>query len=60
MVLAVPIEASGHDWFTLQWGDDWLSHVDSIRPDYAKVLVRDNPDFPAAETRKHSWTRWRG
>jgi myo-inositol catabolism protein IolC len=49
MVLAVPVEASGHDWFTLEWGDQWLEHVEAIRPDYAKVLVRDNPDFDPAE-----------
>ncbi|MGI8449626.1 MAG: 2-deoxy-5-keto-D-gluconate 6-phosphate aldolase domain-containing protein [Streptosporangiaceae bacterium] len=48
VVLAVPVEASGHDWFTLQWGDRWLSHVERIRPGYAKILVRDNPDFDAA------------
>jgi myo-inositol catabolism protein IolC len=45
IVLAVPVEASGHDWFTLQWGPEWLDHVQRVRPDYAKVLVRDNPDF---------------
>ncbi len=45
VVLAVPIEASGHDWFTLQWPDDWLAHVQRIGPAYAKVLIRDNPDF---------------
>jgi myo-inositol catabolism protein IolC len=45
VVLAVPIEASGHDWFTLQWPDDWLAHVERIGPAYAKVLIRDNPDF---------------
>jgi myo-inositol catabolism protein IolC len=49
VVLAVPIEASGHDWFTLEWGDQWLEHVERIKPDYAKVLVRDNPDFDAAK-----------
>jgi myo-inositol catabolism protein IolC len=49
LVLAVPIEASGHDWFTLEWGDQWLEHVEAIRPDYAKVLVRDNPGFDPAE-----------
>jgi myo-inositol catabolism protein IolC len=48
MVLAVPVEASGHDWFTLEWGERWLAHVERIRPGYAKVLVRDNPDFDAA------------
>jgi myo-inositol catabolism protein IolC len=49
VTLAVPIEASGHDWFTPQWGDDWDRHIEAIRPDYAKVLVRDNPGFDAAE-----------
>jgi myo-inositol catabolism protein IolC len=48
VVLAAPVEASGRDWFTLEWGDQWLEHVERIRPDYAKVLVRDNPDFNAA------------
>jgi myo-inositol catabolism protein IolC len=47
MVLAVPIEASGHEWFTLEWGDQWLEHVKSVKPDYAKVLIRDNPGFDA-------------
>jgi myo-inositol catabolism protein IolC len=45
VVLAVPVEASGHDWFTLEWGDQWLEHVETVKPGYAKVLVRDNPDF---------------
>ena len=49
VVLAIPIEASGHDWFTLEWGDQGLGHVEAIRPDYAKVLVRDNPDFDPPE-----------
>jgi myo-inositol catabolism protein IolC len=51
IVLAVPIEASGHDWFTLQWPDDWLAHVQQIGPAYAKVLIRDNPDFPDDQRR---------
>jgi myo-inositol catabolism protein IolC len=49
VVLAIPIEASGHDWFTLQYGHDWLDHVLAVRPDYAKVLVRDNPAFAAGD-----------
>jgi len=49
MVLAVPIEASGHEWFTLEWGDQWLEHVESVKPDYSKVLIRDNPAFDAAQ-----------
>ena len=46
VVLAVPVERSGRDWFELEWGQDWLGHVTGARPDYAKVLVRDNPAFP--------------
>jgi myo-inositol catabolism protein IolC len=49
LVLAMPVEASGHEWFTLEWGDQWLEHVERVRPDYAKVLVRDNPDFDARQ-----------
>ena len=45
IALAVPVEASGHPWFTLQWGKEWLDRVERIGPDYAKVLVRDNPDL---------------
>src|SRR5262249_44571332 len=45
-ILAVPVERSGRDWFEPEWGQQWLSHVSSVRPDFAKVLVRDNPDLP--------------
>jgi myo-inositol catabolism protein IolC len=46
VILALPVEHSGRDWFELEWGDRWLEHVRSNRPDFAKVLVRDNPAFP--------------
>jgi myo-inositol catabolism protein IolC len=49
LTLAVPIEASGHEWFANEWGDAWLDHVERIRPSYAKVLVRDNPAFDESE-----------
>jgi myo-inositol catabolism protein IolC len=49
ITLAVPVEASGHDWYTPQWGKAWLQHIERIQPDYAKVLVRDNPDFDPGE-----------
>jgi myo-inositol catabolism protein IolC len=45
VVLAVPVEHSGREWFELEWGQDWLQHVTATRPDFAKVLVRDNPAF---------------
>ena len=46
VVLALPVEHSGREWFELEWGQRWLEHVRSNRPDFAKVLVRDNPAFP--------------
>jgi myo-inositol catabolism protein IolC len=54
ITLAVPIEASGHPWFTPQWGTEWIEHLQQIRPDYAKVLVRDNPDFGPGD-REHQF-----
>lgn len=47
VVLAVPVEHSGREWFELEWGEDWTEHVTAVQPDFAKVLVRDNPAFPA-------------
>lgn len=46
VVLAVPVEHSGREWFELEWGQHWQQHVAAARPDFAKVLVRDNPGFP--------------
>lgn len=45
--LAMPVERSGREWFELEYGDDWMAHVDAFDPDFVKVLVRDNPDFDA-------------
>ncbi|GGF21537.1 2-deoxy-5-keto-D-gluconate 6-phosphate aldolase domain-containing protein [Subtercola lobariae] len=51
--LAMPIEASGHDFFVLEYGDftstDWFSHVETFNPAQVKVLVRDNPAFDEAD-----------
>jgi myo-inositol catabolism protein IolC len=47
VALAMPIERSGEDFFVLEYGDDWLAHVETFAPDYVKVLVRDNPSFDA-------------
>ena len=49
VVLAIPVEASGHDWFTLEYGEAWFDHVREVGPAYAKVLVRDNPSFDASD-----------
>jgi len=49
VVLAVPVERSGQDWFGYEWGDQWRDHLNRVRPDFAKILVRDNPAFNAAD-----------
>ena len=54
VVLAVPIERSGRDWFELEWGGEWLEHVRRVAPGYAKVLVRDNPEFPPTSAARNS------
>ena len=47
--LSMPIEASGKDWFEFAYGDDWQQHAESFSTDHAKVLIRDNPGFAAAD-----------
>jgi|SRR5580693_4085049 myo-inositol catabolism protein IolC len=45
--LAMPVEASGADRFTFEYGDDFAAHVEAFNPDWIKVLVRFNPADPA-------------
>ncbi|MFZ7087535.1 2-deoxy-5-keto-D-gluconate 6-phosphate aldolase domain-containing protein [Curtobacterium sp. RRHDQ10] len=51
--LAMPIEASGQDFFAFEYGDgtdgEWMRHVEEFDPDYVKVLVRDNPAFDESD-----------
>jgi myo-inositol catabolism protein IolC len=62
-VLAMPVEQSGADRFTFEYGDDFPAHVEAFDPDWIKVLVRFNPDDPAelqraqieALRRLHDW-----
>jgi myo-inositol catabolism protein IolC len=55
-VLAMPVEASGAEQFTFEYGDDFGQHVEAFDPDWIKVLVRFNPADPAplreAQTQK--------
>ena len=54
VALAMPIERSGQDFFTPEYADDWLVHMEAMAPDYVKVLVRDNPEFDL-DQRKRQW-----
>jgi len=45
--LAMPVEKSGAERFTFEYGDDFAAHVEAFNPDWIKVLVRFNPADPA-------------
>jgi myo-inositol catabolism protein IolC len=49
--LAMPTERSGQPLYDFQYGDAFGSHVERFDPDFAKVLVRYNPDGHAAGNR---------
>ncbi len=42
--LAMPVERSGRDEFDFEFGEDFAEHIEAFDPDFAKVLVRYNPD----------------
>lgn len=43
VLLAMPVEASGQKQFSLEYGDDFVAHIERFDPDLVKVLVRYNP-----------------
>jgi myo-inositol catabolism protein IolC len=49
--LAMPVEKSGQNEFDFQYGDAFGEHIERFDPDFAKVLVRYNPDGDAEMNR---------
>src|SRR6201994_1237162 len=47
--LSMPVEKSGQNEFDFQYGKDFGAHIEKFDPDFAKVLVRYNPDDPDTE-----------
>ena len=45
--LAMPVEASGAQQLTFEYGDDFPAHIEAFNPDWVKALVRFNPADPA-------------
>ncbi len=37
-------EKSGQDEFDFEYGEAWKDHINKLKPEYVKVLVRYNPD----------------
>lgn len=67
LTLAMPVEASGKNVFDFEYGEDFGAHIEAFDPDFAKVLVRWNPeDEPGVKqlqaerlTRLGDWLRRR-
>jgi myo-inositol catabolism protein IolC len=53
-ILAMPVERSGQDEFDFEFGEEFAEHIEAFDPDFAKVLVRYNPDGDAAINRRQA------
>jgi 5-dehydro-2-deoxygluconokinase len=54
LILAMPVEKSGQDEFDFDYGDDFGAHIEEFDPDFAKVLVRYNPEGDSEMNRRQS------
>jgi myo-inositol catabolism protein IolC len=54
LLLAMPVEKSGQNEFDFEYGDDFGAHIEHFDPDFAKVLVRYNPDGDADLNRRQT------
>jgi myo-inositol catabolism protein IolC len=54
LILAMPVEKSGQNEFDFEYGDDFGAHIEKFDPDFAKVLVRYNPDGDAEMNRRQT------
>jgi myo-inositol catabolism protein IolC len=54
LVLAMPVEKSGQNEFDFDYGDEFGDHIEKFDPDFAKVLVRYNPDGDADMNRRQA------
>ena len=50
--LAMPVERSGQAEFEFEYGEDFAAHIEAFDPDFAKVLVRYNPEGEADLNRR--------
>jgi myo-inositol catabolism protein IolC len=53
-ILAMPVERSGQDEFDFEFGDEFAEHIEAFDPEFAKVLVRYNPDGDAELNRRQA------
>jgi len=43
ITVCLPVETSGKEELSLEYGKDFEKHVDKFKPDFVKVLIRYNP-----------------
>jgi 5-dehydro-2-deoxygluconokinase len=43
VTICLPVEKSGKDELTLEYGKKFKEHVDKFKPDFVKILIRYNP-----------------
>jgi myo-inositol catabolism protein IolC len=44
LMTACPVERSGENEFTFEYGDDFAAHIEDVDPTFCKALVRYNPE----------------
>ena len=52
--LAMPVEKSGQNEFDFEYGEDFGDHIESMDPDFSKVLVRFNPEGDAEMNKRQA------
>ncbi len=52
LILAMPVEKSGQKEFDFEYGEQFGEHIEKFDPDFAKVLVRYNPEGDAELNRR--------
>jgi len=52
--LAMPVERSGQDEFSFEYGAEFGAHIEEFDPTFAKVLVRYNPEGDATVNRRQT------
>jgi myo-inositol catabolism protein IolC len=53
-IACAPVEKSGEEEFTFEYGDRWRQHIAAFAPNFVKALVRYNPESDAAMNRRQA------
>lgn len=56
--VGVPVEAGGTSELAFAYGDDFRSHIEAVRPDFAKLLVRWSPGDDEGRKKRQGKLLW--